>query len=260
MAVLIGHASIDENGNITGGKAGDQNGREVFIRDWWAMGWTHLIRPKTPELAEKVAANMEAACGNNNIGYGQTDRLSLYYAAKEVNHDISAIKKPCNGDCSSLVGECSIAAGVYVNPNIYTGNMVKALEATGKYEILTAKEYLTSSQYVKRGDILVKEYSHTVVVLSNGSKITDKQPEPKPDENIMYAESYDKKLAGGYTVTTALNLRRGAGTGYKIVTVLPKGAKVQNYGYYTLYNGTKWLFVKYGNYTGFCSSAYLKKG
>ena len=31
--IKIGHASIDENGKITGGKAGDQTGKEVCIRN-----------------------------------------------------------------------------------------------------------------------------------------------------------------------------------------------------------------------------------
>ena len=35
MAVKIGHASIDERGKISGGKAGDQTGKEVCIRDWY---------------------------------------------------------------------------------------------------------------------------------------------------------------------------------------------------------------------------------
>lgn len=260
MAVLIGQAGSDENGNITGGKAGDQTGREVYIRDWWAMGWTQLVRPKSPEIAEKIASAMEAACKNDYIGYDQNGRNTLYSAAKAVNFNLAKIKTYCECDCSSLVAVCVNAAGIYVSPDIYTGNEVAALQATGKFDVLTGKDYLNTSAYLKRGDILVKQYSHTVVVLSNGSKITDKQPEPKPDENVMYAECFDKKLAGTYTVTTALNLRRGAGTGYKVVTVLPKDAKVQNYGYYTLYDGTKWLFIKYKNYTGFCSSKYLKKG
>ena len=34
MIVKIGSARIDENGNISGGKEGDQNGREVMIQDF----------------------------------------------------------------------------------------------------------------------------------------------------------------------------------------------------------------------------------
>ena len=259
MAVKIGHAASDENGNIVGGKAGDQTGKEVCIRDWWAMGWTHLIRPKDPLLAERLATLMEQACANNMIGYGQDDRLTLYYMLLNVAYKIQQIKTPCECDCSSLMGALAICAGVNINPDIYTGNMVQAFRQTGLFEIITDKEHLTNSQYIMRGDILVKEYSHTVMALSNGSKITDKDPVPEPSANVMYAESFDKKLAGSYKVTTALNLRCGAGKTYKIVTVLPKDAVVQNYGYYTLHEGVKWLYVKYKTVTGFCSSAYLKK-
>ena len=35
MAVLIGHASINEKGKVTGGKKGDQTGKEVCIRTWY---------------------------------------------------------------------------------------------------------------------------------------------------------------------------------------------------------------------------------
>ena len=254
MEVLIGQAGTDENGKITGGKAGDQTGKEVYIRNWWAMGWTQLVRPKTAELAEKIAANMEAACKNENIGYDQSGRLTLYEAAKAVNFDLAATKTLCECDCSSLVAVCVIAAGVNVNPDLYTGNEVAALMATGKFEVLTASKYITESNYLKRGDILVKQYSHTVIVLNNGSKVGS-----SGTSTATYAESLDKKLSGNYEVITALNMRSGAGTNHKIVEVLPKGAKVQNYGYYTAVNGVKWLYVQHGNKTGFCSSKYLKK-
>jgi hypothetical protein len=50
----------------------------------------------------------------------------------------------------------------------------------------------------------------------------------------------------------------------KIIATLPKGTKVQCYGYYSVSkDGTKWLSIVYGNkgkeITGFCSSKYLKK-
>ena len=39
MAVRIGHASIDENGKAAGGAGGDQNGREVLVRQWYEKPW-----------------------------------------------------------------------------------------------------------------------------------------------------------------------------------------------------------------------------
>lgn len=77
------------------------------------------------------------------------------------------------------------------------------------------------------------------------------------------AQSFSKSLAGTYKTTANLNMRNGAGTGFSVMVTLPSGTSVKNHGYYTSASGTKWLYVQvtYKNvkYTGFCSSAYLKK-
>lgn len=83
----------------------------------------------------------------------------------------------------------------------------------------------------------------------------------KPQANKLDpAQSFDKALAGTYKVTaSSLNLRCGAGTSKTIICAIPNGKEVKCYGYYTNYYGTKWLYVQYGNVTGFCSSQYLKR-
>ena len=73
------------------------------------------------------------------------------------------------------------------------------------------------------------------------------------------AQQYDKSLAGVYKTTAYLNMRAGAGTDKKIILAIPQGEKVQNYGYYTTINGTKWFYVVYKGETGYCSGKYLKK-
>lgn len=82
---------------------------------------------------------------------------------------------------------------------------------------------------------------------------------PANSSSIDSAKSKDNSLAGTWKTTTSLNLRAGAGTLKKKITVLPRGAEVKNYGYYTDHLGTKWLLVVYKNYKGFCSSKYLRK-
>lgn len=71
-------------------------------------------------------------------------------------------------------------------------------------------------------------------------------------------------LAGTYKVTaSALNVRHGAGTTKSVMVTIPKGTKVNCYGYYTTASGTKWLYIQftYGGvtYTGFASGKYLEK-
>ena len=58
MAVKVGSARIDENGKAHGGKAGDQNGKEVKISNWYSYGksgWDVVIRPKDRNKAHKMA-------------------------------------------------------------------------------------------------------------------------------------------------------------------------------------------------------------
>lgn len=171
MTVRIGHASIDENGKSSGGKAGDQTGKEVVIRNWYNKPWNVLLRPVRPELAEESAVACEEACANPNIGYDQGGRNTLYAKAKAVQFDIGAITEPCECDCSSLMHVCAIAGGAnmtYGSNGHTTRTMVREFVNSGDYVKLTGSEYLSSTKLLKRGDILVKEGSHTVMVLTNG--------------------------------------------------------------------------------------------
>ena len=72
--------------------------------------------------------------------------------------------------------------------------------------------------------------------------------------DIESAKSFNKDIARTYTTKTALNMRTGASKANRVITVLPKGAKVQCYGYYT----NDWYYVTYQGNTGFCMNAYLQ--
>ena len=174
MATRIGHASIDEKGKITGGTPGDQNGKEVCIRNWYNGGWEFLARAKNPDVAEKIAAVCEAGCTNPNIGYNQGQRNTLNTQAKKVGYDLSKITTPCETDCSAFVSVCVLAAGVKLS---YSGNLPttrtlkSALTKTGEFEIFTEEQYRNQTQFLCRGDILCKAGSHTVIVLDGERKM-----------------------------------------------------------------------------------------
>lgn len=248
MAVQIGHASGDENRKAKGGAAGDQTGREVRRGSWYDGNWTMVFRAREEGAAEKIARAMEQACANECIGYDQSQRTTLYEAAKALDWDLSKIARKVETDCSALVAVCVNAAGIAVSRDMYTGNQEKCLRATGKFEILKDALYRTGDAYLRRGDILLKK-GHTAVALSDGEK-----------RNRQWARSFDREIAGAYRVTaSALNLRRGAGTGYEVLAVLPKGTRVRNYGFYTAVNGAKWLYIQTGEHTGFVHGGYLQK-
>lgn len=268
MAVYIGHASIDERGRANSGAAGDQTGKEVYKRTWYSKPWHTVFRPKSATVAEKIAKAMEQACANNNIGYDQYQRTTLYTLAKAKGWDISKVTTKCETDCSALVAVCCNAAGVTVSKDIYTGNQTAALKATGKFTIYTESKYVGGSAHLKRGDILLGN-GHTAIVLSDGDKATVAKNETvatKTTQKIATgtAQKLSKSLAGTYKVTaSSLNVRNNAGTKAEKMVAIPKDTEVKNFGYYSEDNGTKWLYIqfKYKDvlYTGFASSKYLKK-
>lgn len=213
MAVKIGHARIDENGRAKNGKAGDQTGREVMISDWYNGNWHTVFRPKNSKQAEKIAKACEQGCKNNHIGYDQSQRTTLYDAAKAVDWDLSKIKKDVETDCSAFVAVCCNAAGIKVTKNNWTGDQKAILTKTGEFEVLTDKKYTGQSAYLKRGDILLKD-GHTAMVLTNGSKITASKPATKPT-----FKSYKVKV----TAKVGLRVRKGASTRYDRIKALPYG-------------------------------------
>ena len=173
MSVTICHA----RGGDPSYTPGNQTGRELAQGSWYNGGWTLLLRPKSPTVAERIAAAAETGVKNMNIGYGQADRNTARAQAKLHNMRLDLIDKPCNCDCSSFVSLCAEIAGAigeaqYSGGNApWTGNMREKFTGSGAFEALTEGKYLTSPDYLRRGDILVNEPAatgHTVVVTGNG--------------------------------------------------------------------------------------------
>ena len=173
MAVMIGSARIDERGRISGGRDGDNNGREVSTQSYYAKPasapW-RVLRPKDAAKAARIAACMRMACANDHIGYNQSKRLTLYNLAKPHGFDVSRVTQNCSTDCSALVRVCCAYAGIAVG-NFTTANEARMLLATGEFVEMTDKKYRAGSAYLREGDVLVTpSKGHTVVVLSSGNK------------------------------------------------------------------------------------------
>lgn len=184
LAVKIGHASISENGTIRG-EAGDQNGKEVFARNWYkhSKGWV-LLRCKDAKMRPYIAEAMEKACANDDIGYDQSENQTLWDHVKSKGFDPAKVTKAVETDCARLVRvccqyACEKAGNGKTIPDFYTASEATKLVGTGLFEKLTASKYVTQDDYLVRGDILVtKTKGHTVVVLSDGDK-AEKTPEPE---------------------------------------------------------------------------------
>lgn len=80
---------------------------------------------------------------------------------------------------------------------------------------------------------------------------------------IESAKYFSSAVAGTYIVATQsdpLMLRTGPGTNRKIITRIPKGDKVQCFGYYSYDRSGRgrWLYCTYKDYGGYLCRAYLR--
>jgi hypothetical protein len=174
--VIIGSARIDENGNIKGGKAGDQTGKEVSTQEFYmhSKGWVGF-KAKDSALAEKLAKGMKIACDNPNLGYDQKERLGVVRNGIE-----SKVKTEC--DCSSLVRAVLKYAGVEVC-NFTTSTAKAVIMSTGLFDEVK----INSAADVTNGMILcTKTKGHIVIVISGAEekKITSGNPYPEPTKTL----------------------------------------------------------------------------
>ena len=180
MALRVGGACINELGKAKGGKQGDQTGKEVRVQNYYKYtgGWSHILRPMNPSIGNAIASAVEEICANDNIGYDQNYRNTLWTECIKVG-SLKGITKKVSCDCSSLATVATIvgfARAGYEFPYTYgsnaatTSTLVSRFKATGKFMCLTDKMFTGSSDYLRRGDIILKEGKHVVVMLDNGPK------------------------------------------------------------------------------------------
>lgn len=182
MTVYIGNAVGNEKGTANGGEPGDQTGKEVRIQPWYLnkKGW-RVFRPKSAEIAQRLVYDMKAACENDNIGYSQAKRNTLYTASKPYGFDCAKVEEKVECDCSSLVRVCVLYSGIKVN-DFNTASEPTRLLATGEFDEMVGEEYTDSYKKLKAGDILcTKVKGHTAIVLNDGPDV-DPEPQPEPPE------------------------------------------------------------------------------
>ena len=114
------------------------------------------------------------------------------------------------------------------------------------------------------------EVQNMVNQILNGSAVTPSNTKQDQNQSVSKkvvatcsAKQFNKTYAGEYKTTAVLYCRNDAGTNKKALCKIPAGTKVKCYGYYTMANGVKWLYIQFVldgiQYTGFSSSAYLAK-
>ena len=182
MATYLSHAKLNENGTTTGGQRGDQlRGASIILPGGASSGplevatelwynspdnqWTVMLRHPNSNFANALGDFSAAIAANENVGYGQDYRNSLLQELIAHNWDLSQVA-PCGCDCSSMVRVCCIYAGSDPG-DIYTNSEEAALSAIG-FQSYRDSQYISTGDYLKKGDILLKN-GHTAIVSSGNA-------------------------------------------------------------------------------------------
>lgn len=226
------------------------------------------MQPARVKLINAASADtfgFDCVCLIKGVLWGWSgDKSKIYGGAKYATNGVPDV----NADtminlCSEVSTDFSkieIGEAVWTNGHIgvYIGNGL-AVECTPAWK---NKVQITACNCLKPGYKTRKWKKHgklPYIDYTVASTAPIKTSKPKLD----VATSYNKSMAGKYTVTASvgLNIRTGASSSKKSLGVLPKGTVVSNYGYYNVAsNGSKWLYVVTPDgLEGYCSMRYLTK-
>lgn len=242
----IENCGHDENKKYKGGKAGDQTGDEMVLRTWYPRPWTCVLHYPDPDVRMLIARLAIASALNNCVGYDQSQRTTFWKELVKANYNPSAIKTPCEGDCTSTTtaivkaaGElCDIAALKSLPISITSRNMRNKFAAAG-FIVRTDSRYLNSPSYLAPGDILLYDGHHAAINVTVGKNSTD-------------GEETTVLITGN-----SVYVRAGASTAFPFLGVVHRGDK---FGYLNeqVENGSGWYKVNYKNTPGWVSRRYSR--
>lgn len=241
MSTIICHASIDENGNIVGGTAGDQTGKEVCTRAWYNKPWNLMLRYPDASIAAQAAKIATKLANSNLVGYDQNSRNTLYQQLKKNNFNVDAYIASgvkTETDCSAFLYAvwCCLIPSMRSDSNAPTTSTMKAKYTANGFTAYTDSKYVASTNSLKVGDVLDNIGHHTAMVVSTdttSSSVTSTS-----------SSSYLVKVTA-----SALNVRKGPSTSYAITTVIHKNEIYtivgENNGWGKLKSGAGWISLKY---------------
>lgn len=234
MAVTLVHASIDERGKINGGQAGDQTSKEVCTRTYYSKPWNVMLRYKDSSVAKKAVEIAVKLAKSNLVGYDQYQRNTLYKELKKCGWDVDKYIKSgikTETDCSAFLYTCycCLIPEMRSDSNPPTTSTMRAFYKKHGFIEYTESKYLSQESYLRVGDVLVKEGSHTVMAASNGDKATSATSSTTKTPTTILTKYYPKYTGKKTTIVDILNDMKIDSS----LTNRKKIAKVNGIGDYT---------------------------
>lgn len=274
----ISNSGSDENGKYKGGKAGDQSGKEWYLRKWYDRPWTCVLRWPNINVGTLIAQLGIDAALNDKIGYDQGQRYTYQEQLKKVGWLPGKITTPCEEDCTAGVNANVHAAGHLLGiaallsipeTGVRSGNMRKYYKAAG-FQVLTDSKYLKNGDYLLPGDILLYDNHHGATNVTCGKKVRsaytyrdviadpDKyrpgpKPEPEPTPTPTPTECGHVLVTGG-----SVNIRSAPGVESRDIGTAHKGDVLVYQGVAKEAGGRAWFLIVWKNQNAWISSKYAK--
>lgn len=163
MSIKIAEAYSDENKKAKGGQAGDQTGREIFVRDWYERtgDWEVYLEPTDRDMAEAAAATAVDIAEDDSFGYDQGQRWTGAEAIASAPDIFSA--EDSEFDCSSLIDTVYAINGLEIDRG-YTGNLEQRYVDAG-FIAHREPKYLTSGKHATVGGLYLTAGKHVMIVV-----------------------------------------------------------------------------------------------
>ena len=200
----------------------------------------------------------------------ETNESAGYFVVVEGNYDNSVKKRTISINGRYIRG--------FITPEYDDDKVDKPKLTGGKSTNTIAREVISGtwdSGNERKKKLTKAGYDYNtiqseVTKIINGSATKPKnpiqnqqQPASKKVIATTSARTFASGLSGTYTTTANVHCRNDAGTNKKSLCIIPKGTKVNCYGYCTYINGARWLYIQFimdrVSYTGFTHYSYLKR-
>lgn len=235
--------------------------KEVIVKDGIAPS-VPLVNPVSSQSTSltgkaETAARVYAYAGSVKIGeaLSSNGQFSMPVAKQKPGVTISVYAMDAARNKS---GNALIKVSDKTAPAMPVVNAVNnsSLAITGKAES-NAKVYAYAGK-VKLGEAIAKSGAYSIKISKQkaGTALAVYAVDAAQNKSAVRTVKVVAAPTAGvvtYTATTYVNMRSGASPAYRVLTIIPKGAKV----YYVKKSGS-WFYVKYGLKTGWVYSSYLK--
>lgn len=233
-----------------------------------------------PEVGDGVLYDWDDSGKGDNTGWpdhigiiDSVNREAGYFTVWEGNYNDSVKKRTVSLNGKYIRG--------FITPKYDSEHVTESIrkgQVSGKDIVTVAREVIAGqwrngverTSALKAAGYDPASVQNQVNIILNGGATMPKSPiqdQQQPVSKKVMANCSAKRflneLAGTYTTTGNVYCRNDAGTNKKALCQIPKGTKVNCYGYFNLSGNTRWLYIQFKmdgvEYTGFTSVNYLKR-